>query len=67
MTTYTDKELRKEARIAIREDAKVAGVKAKFIGYSLLLSPYGSNGGVQVTLVAQGKTDAYRFYVNVAI
>ena len=69
MTRYTDKELRAEAVLAIKEEAKAAACRARCLGYSLII-------GDHVTLVAHGqRTDdpfhqgdsGYRFDRNIAI
>jgi hypothetical protein len=72
MTSYSDKELRAEAIRAIRDRAKAEKMRARYTGFSVHLDPHGTNGDVDVTLVAYGtRTDLlpYRqaFSVNVAI
>ena len=62
-THYTEKELRAEAVRAIREDARAAHVRARYLGYTLIV---GFAHGP--TLQAHGeRQDGYQFDVNVAI
>ena len=64
-THYSDKELRKDALNLVRRDAKIAGVRAKFTGYSIRVT----NKGAQ--LVAHGITTDqrlnYDFHIICAI
>ncbi|MEE9609527.1 MAG: hypothetical protein V3U03_17455 [Myxococcota bacterium] len=61
-TDYTAKDLHREARAAIRNEARAAKVTARYCGWLLVLK-HGNT-----TLVAEGqRADGFRFTVNIAI
>jgi hypothetical protein len=67
-TAYSEKDLRRIAREAIRDESKAANVKARFAGFELRLQPHSVPGAVSVVLVAYGmRPDCTEFDVNVAI
>ena len=66
MTLYTDKELKREAVLAIRRDAKAANAKARCLGYSIQITEPST-----IRLVAHGQrtddSEGYQFDVCIAI
>ena len=59
-STYTEKELRKEAVMAIQRDAKHAKLKARTLGYSIRITDS------RVQLIAHGQTlEGFEFDVSI--
>ena len=69
MTHYTARQLKHEAVVAVRDDAKAAGVKARCLGYTLELHQLNHGQGTLTVLVAHGQrqNDGVTFDVRVAI
>ena len=65
---YTESQLRREARLAVKSKAKACGVKAKFTGFDLHLADRGQGACVEPSIIAYGQYEnGVDFKVYVAI